>query len=88
MTSSPAANSSNVFPYSASYLRTMIKTLLLASDGGKSMVSNTAPQLSYMAAHAPHARLLHTLVIWCTWVTQQQTACKKTCCGTCRLAKR
>ena len=42
----PAANSSStVFPYSASYGRTMVKTMLLAPDGGKSMVRHAHTQL-------------------------------------------
>jgi hypothetical protein len=40
-----AANSSStVFPYSATYGRTMIKTMLLEADGGKSMVGWTSVQ--------------------------------------------
>jgi hypothetical protein len=46
MTPSAAnSNSPPVFPYSASYGRTMIKTLLLAADGGRSMVSSSSCSL-------------------------------------------
>eukprot|EP00879_Flechtneria_rotunda_P014346 GHRR01014986.1.p1 GENE.GHRR01014986.1~~GHRR01014986.1.p1 ORF type:complete len:573 (+),score=204.73 GHRR01014986.1:186-1904(+) len=37
----PAAAASHVAPYSASYRRTPVKTLLLAADGGRSMVGKT-----------------------------------------------
>jgi hypothetical protein len=37
-------SSSHIAPYSATYGRTPVKTLLLAADGGKSMVS-TRPEL-------------------------------------------
>jgi hypothetical protein len=37
-----SSSSSHVAPYSRSYLRTPIKALLLAPDGGKSMVSEAS----------------------------------------------
>jgi hypothetical protein len=63
----PGGVAATVFPYSASYGRTTVKTLLLAPDGGKSMVRASwserllavrAPALSRRSGCGPEAQLL------------------------------